>query len=750
MFSTDKPITKSTEDILGRGKFVAHLVNSLNTWNETDPLVIGLYGEWGTGKTSVLNMMLHSPDLKKDRFDIINFAPWMLSESDNLLDDFINELSSVKKTGSRLLKKYAKIISHLPNKEVVENLANKFTIIIAGLGLEISAMLQFFSEIPESIRKMILIAGISIGVIGVIINKIILPLTNKTKSVNDIKNDIKKKLEKSKKKLLIIIDDIDRLTPQEMRQIFRIVRTNADFPKTIYLLAFDRNVVEKAIDVPNSISGHDYLEKIIQVNFTLPSISSERIKHYLFNELDRLIEIFPQMKEHFADISYFQQVFNSGLRDYFQTIRTVKRFINSLEFNFQQVIQNDVVEVNPVDFMAIEAIRLFEPQFYQFLSQNKDLFTTMPKIPLCGTVDQSDVDTRKKILDEYVGKANLKVKLQELLNCLFPIVGSGFSSSGAIIDNSLKNTNVCSPAWFDVYFNFIPGGSDHAVTKYDEQRVSMAASNYNDLSALFQKYIEEDKFTTIIHRLNGFVDDDMFFKKENYGNIVLCLLNSFNKITIKRSFAPFSDIDYQIVLLIHKLLTRKPIDLTVNFMILENTINESTSLYGMTLYLAFEIEEFEKKAGTTWEQIMSDDNIAKTKQLCADKISKERDNILKKNNPGFILYRWRKWGDEKDCDKYTAELLSDDEKFLKLAARFTNDSMSTWKQEKGIVSTIHHNFDYNGFKEFIALEAAKERMEKIKGNTHLYQQYQQVIDLFLKNYENGNLLTNLLGESTNG
>jgi len=746
MFSTDKPITKSTEDILGRGKFVAHLVNSLNTWNETDPLVIGLYGEWGTGKTSVLNMMLHSPDLKKDRFDIINFAPWMLSESDNLLDGFINELSSVKKTESRLLKKYAKIISHLPNKEVVENLANKFTIIIAGLGLEISAMLQFFNEIPESIRKMILIAGISIGVIGVIINKIILPLTNKTKSVNEIKNDIKKKLKKSKKKLLVIIDDIDRLTPQEMRQIFRIVRTNADFPNTIYLLSFDRTVVEKALTKQDFISGHDYLEKIIQVNFTLPSISSERINDYLFNELDRLIEIFPQIKEHFADTSYFQQVFNSGLKDYFQTIRAVKRFINSIEFNFQQVIQNNVVEVNPVDFMAIEAIRLFEPQFYQFLSLNKDLFTTMPKIPLYGTVDQSDVDTREKILDEYVGRANLKVKLQELLNCLFPIVRSGFSSTGAIIDNSLKNTNVSSHEWFDVYFNFIPGGSDYAVSKYDEQRVSMAASNYNDLSALFQKYIEEDKFTTIIHRLNGFVDDDMFFKKENYGNIVLCLLNSFDKITIKRSFAPFSGIDYQIVQLIHKLLTRKPMDLTANFMILENAINESTSLYGITFYLAIKIEEFEKKNGGTWERILSDGDIIKIKQLYSNKISKERDNILKGNNPGFILYRWRKWGDEKDCDKYTAELLSDDEKFLKLAEWFVGDSVSTGREGDNIVARTHKNFNYNDFKEFIDLDKAKERMEKIKDNKQLYSQYQQMIDLFLKNYEKGNLWNNVFGD----
>src|SRR5204862_4125110 len=67
--------------------------------------------------------------------------------------------------------------------------------------------------------------------------------------------------------VLIVIDDIDRLTNEEVRLLFRLIRSNADFPKFIFLLLFDRYVVATALDAASPDHGEAYLEKIVQVGF---------------------------------------------------------------------------------------------------------------------------------------------------------------------------------------------------------------------------------------------------------------------------------------------------------------------------------------------------------------------------------------------------------------------------------------------------------------------------------------------------
>lgn len=76
----------------------------------------------------------------------------------------------------------------------------------------------------------------------------------------------------------------------------------------------------------------------------------------------------------FEDTTYFSSMFNSGFKYLFKNIRDVKRYMNSLRFNILHLIQEDIVEINPIDFLAIEAIRVFEPEYCVFLANNKALF----------------------------------------------------------------------------------------------------------------------------------------------------------------------------------------------------------------------------------------------------------------------------------------------------------------------------------------------------------------------------------------
>jgi predicted KAP-like P-loop ATPase len=97
MFRFDQPINSYKEDLLGRHSFGKALAKAILSYNLDDSLSVGLYGEWGSGKTSLINMILEevkSISSNKDPF-IINFNPWNFSDQNQLIQQFFNELSLV-------------------------------------------------------------------------------------------------------------------------------------------------------------------------------------------------------------------------------------------------------------------------------------------------------------------------------------------------------------------------------------------------------------------------------------------------------------------------------------------------------------------------------------------------------------------------------------------------------------------------------------------------------------------------------
>jgi len=92
--------------------------------------------------------------------------------------------------------------------------------------------------------------------------------------------------------LIIVVDDIDRLNHKKLKQMLQLVKINADFPNTIYLLPFERNVIEQNLSEQAGVSGREYLEKIIQVDFDIPAIQESKLHKYLFSQLDAIVKRF--------------------------------------------------------------------------------------------------------------------------------------------------------------------------------------------------------------------------------------------------------------------------------------------------------------------------------------------------------------------------------------------------------------------------------------------------------------------------
>jgi predicted KAP-like P-loop ATPase len=297
IMNNDKPINNKKEDKIERSRFAEKLVEEIYAWEDPDTsLVIGIYAKWGEGKTSFLNLIKEQIEKNSENTKplIIQFNPWEYKETKNLLNPFIHEvISKLKpdKSNKKLIKKleyYTQVVNCIfPNQEQYLNFISGilfFTVTIGG----------FFTNFGQKFINSIftrffycLILAITVflkPLCNTIITIFNINKTYTTKTPEELKKEIRQLL--INKKLVIIIDDIDRLSTSEIKQIIKIVKNNANFPNTIYLLAFDREIIEKSLSVQQGVDGHCYLEKIVNFPYDLEPPPPALIKNYFYNQLD--------------------------------------------------------------------------------------------------------------------------------------------------------------------------------------------------------------------------------------------------------------------------------------------------------------------------------------------------------------------------------------------------------------------------------------------------------------------------------
>src|SRR5690606_5554145 len=108
--------------------------------------------------------------------------------------------------------------------------------------------------------------------------------------IDQVKTEINNLLVKKKVRIVILVDDLDRLAPSEILEVFQLVKLNANFSNTIFLMAFDKLVVTNAIKNEFKQNGEQYLEKIIQVDFNVPAIMPEDLESMFFSKLKTLLQ----------------------------------------------------------------------------------------------------------------------------------------------------------------------------------------------------------------------------------------------------------------------------------------------------------------------------------------------------------------------------------------------------------------------------------------------------------------------------
>ncbi|MCT4631904.1 MAG: KAP family NTPase [Firmicutes bacterium] len=355
----ERPIECVEEDKLKRADFAKNLAEKINNYEYEDSLTLGLLGSWGCGKTSIINMMCENIDEKK--VDVIEFNPWYFSGREQLLSDFFQLLKSEigydnydgKETLSSIgekLNKYSKIlkpVSYIPQLAPFTTIINKIILGAQDVG---DALSEFANDDKINIVK--------------------------------LKKEINEELKKREKKIIVVIDEIDRLEIEEAKQIFQIVKALGDFKNIIYLLSFDKEkIIEKIED------GENYLNKIINIPVYVPSIPPFTLSS-IFDKSVR--EIFSDSKDIY--ISEWREIFKLLFKEGFKDLREVNRFLNILKFEKGAIIK----EVNTLDYIVITYLKIFYLDIYNYIKTHKNQFIKYDVEAIERDFDiESDLDTNK-------------------------------------------------------------------------------------------------------------------------------------------------------------------------------------------------------------------------------------------------------------------------------------------------------------------------------------------------------------------
>lgn len=373
--TSDNPITRAEQDTLGRLKPASSFAEQVLTLDSSEGVVVGVLGPWGSGKTSFVN--LSQSFLKESGVTVLEFNPWMFSGADQLVQSFFIELSAQLKLRPDL----AEI------GELIEDYGDTFS----GLG-----WLPLVGPWIERGR--------------VVTDLIAKALQRKKEGVGSSQNRVRQSLKRIDKPILVILDDIDRLSTQEIRDVFKLVRLTANFPNIIYLLAFDRYRVEQALG-EQGIPGRDYLEKILQIAIDLPAVPDHVLNAQVFKAIDAAIKGVDN-PGHF-DSDRWPDVFMEVIRPLIRNMRDVRRYAAAIHGTARDIGG----QIALVDVLALEAVRVFLPDVFHGLHSSVEGLTTTSG----GYGYREEPPELKNQIDNLVAKGGEHTEsIRNLVRRLFP------------------------------------------------------------------------------------------------------------------------------------------------------------------------------------------------------------------------------------------------------------------------------------------------------------------------------------------
>lgn len=642
----DYPIKTKEKDRLNRASMAKHVARLVNDFESKESFVVGIEGEWGSGKSSFINFVCEEIDPAKA--EVIFFNPWNFSSQDQLIEDFFNALL-----------------------ETIEKLDPKG---------KLADGLRKYKRKLKNIDINPNIAGFSLFNVKVDLA-----------SLGSLRKHLEDELAKFDKKIMIIIDDIDRLDTKETLAIFKLVKVTANFSNCIFFLAYDRKRVVQRVDDVTNKSGDDYLKKIIQTTFRLPTISRKQIKEMIFEQIDLVLsDLFGEVKLNDEDTKRWSSIVYAGFPDLFQNIRDLKRYLSSLKLNLSVIGK---YEVNIIDFVTLEAIRVFAPDFYEEIPKNQWLFTEK----YLGMASYSKKDKRaelyQKIVENTLGNSIQKEHILGIVKELFPRLDFSGGYGGGWEERWSGNKQVCSDAKFDYYFQLSAPSDEISEEEFEGMLEQISQQDLVVILPLFEKLDSEKKLRNFLKKTHDRFDSVYDLRPKFFTNVAEGLFAIIGKIGVEtESFLDFGGVDRQLHRLIWRLSEKIPTE-EGKYVFLRELLSRKIHLYHTIHLLRVLIrekegtEEHRKDMSAALQRTVSD--LLPTMQAALD-----QDTLKNEPQGNYAIWGYLEWGKEKEIKEYAKKLAESKEDIFTLFKWFKTKVDSS---DRG----IYYQMSRDGLSKFI-------------------------------------------------
>lgn len=423
---SDDPRDGSSErpDELGRGAFVGYLRSLLDgVRSQSESTVMALIGDWGSGKSSVLELL--EKQLTLTTWLVGTFNPWTYADKASLQRGFFSELAAALPENGRPSSARAKI-----------------------------------GDLARTVSPLGKLGGI-VGVDGEGIIHALADIVVGDTSASAAKRVAETALRRVHRPLLMVIDDLDRLTPDELLEVLKLVRLIGRLPHVYYLLCYDERTLLDVLQQTPLAGGSEgraraYLEKIVQVRLDMPALLQPQRASLLNRGLDAILSensvVLTRAEEERLGDVYF-----SVLDRRLNTPRSITRFLGQVQAFFPPLRG----EVDFVDFFLVSWLRTQEPGIYTMLQRDRDALLGRRRGDWgIGRRDEAAAKERQAFWVERVKAAQVNPVDQDgvlrVLAGLFPEVEAAFASAQyyASSTDSERPRAISNADYFDRYVTF--------------------------------------------------------------------------------------------------------------------------------------------------------------------------------------------------------------------------------------------------------------------------------------------------------
>lgn len=456
---------------LGYADYLVDRILGTNLGQES--FSVGVSGEWGTGKTTFLNAVAAALERYSSGrvASIVWFKTWNSSSPSQIVTDFFNVL--VEKIS--------------PDYSVVRKPMLKYAELLKAM--DAKKPFVFLADIYDQHR---------------------------TKSFETVKKQISTYLRNYEKIIPVLIDDMDRLSGDEIAEVLRLIRNTADFPNVVYITAYDKGYLEAQLQKKGIPNPSVYIEKFFSVEFALPKLED----CYQYDVFAREVKKMSTSQELLRYVDRMPGSTQSLLCSAFHNFRQVKRFarvfVNDAEYfaskyNLgQHISMNDFLLLKLLYYTDSSLYNILERQQYDLMVRSKNLWKGFYPLKLRPRVFDAE-EKEDPLIPAYEG-ATVTGLSKSILQSLL------------VLNDSKNARSLVNYEVYPLYF----------ALDIDERHISVQALKKlvygeEDLNAAFQEWSKQNKLNSLYHHLLSFRQAAMDeHAAERYLTLVIKLIPHLN------------------------------------------------------------------------------------------------------------------------------------------------------------------------------------------------------------------------------